>query len=103
VALDALLVIAGNVATAFSERGRELWLLIDEVQGPVLGWELSGSVEDSDKIVQQLKKVRSAGAPAHARHLQDASVNRASRCPALRASVLPRSSSATAPRMAASS
>ena len=41
--MTALPFIAGDVAAAFSDAGYELWLLLDEGQGPVVGSDAEGA------------------------------------------------------------
>lgn len=53
-ALDVLPGVAGRLAEDFSRIGRELWLLIDEAQGPVLG----STAETADTFAEKLKAVR---------------------------------------------
>jgi hypothetical protein len=42
-ALSAMADIAGDAAKAFGRRGYELWLLIDEAQGPIVGSTVSNA------------------------------------------------------------
>jgi hypothetical protein len=51
--LNAMADIAGDVAAAFGRRGHELWMLIDEAQGPIVG----SNVRDADEFMMKFKKV----------------------------------------------
>jgi len=64
-ALNALAGIAGDVAEAISKTGHELWLLIDEAQGPVVGSNLATS-DDFVGTFKQVSAVRLAAVLARA-------------------------------------
>lgn len=55
-ALLALPIVARNVAKAIRETGHELWLNIDEAQGPIVGSDFASA----DEFAQKIKHVRSA-------------------------------------------